>query len=57
MTIELINTTEAVNNNGESVLLWKFKDEAGNIWNTETSFEGTEEEAASIILFSMNNNG
>jgi hypothetical protein len=37
---------------GESfpVLLWKFKDENGNLWNTETAIDGTEEEAASIIL-------
>jgi hypothetical protein len=32
------------------VLLWKFVDENGNIWNTETAIDGTEEEAASIIL-------
>ncbi len=42
---------------GESfpVLLWKFKDENGNLWNTETGINGTEEEAATIILNSMNN--
>jgi hypothetical protein len=33
---------------------WKFKDENGNLWNTETAIDGTEEEAASIILHSMN---
>jgi hypothetical protein len=32
------------------VMLWKFIDENGNIWNTETAIDGTEEEAASIIL-------
>jgi hypothetical protein len=32
------------------VMLWKFKDENGNLWNTETAIDGTEEEAASIIL-------
>ena len=32
------------------VILWKFIDENGNIWNTETAIDGTEEEAASIIL-------
>lgn len=53
MTIELIKTTEAVNNNGGPVLLWKFIDENGNLWNTETAIDGTEEEAASIILGSM----
>jgi hypothetical protein len=33
-----------------SVMLWKFRDENGNLWNTETAIDGTEEEAASIIL-------
>ncbi len=37
------------------VMLWKFKDENGNLWNTETAIDGTEEEAASIILNSINN--
>jgi hypothetical protein len=37
------------------VMLWKFIDENGNLWNTETSINGTEEEAATIILNSMNN--
>ena len=32
------------------VMLWKFVDENGNLWNTETAIDGTEEEAASIIL-------
>ena len=35
------------------VMLWKFKDQYGNLWNTETAIDGTEEEAASIILGSM----
>ena len=50
MTIELHKRTEATNENGEPVLLWKFKDENGNLWNTETDINGTEMEAASIIL-------
>lgn len=33
-----------------TVMLWKFIDENGNLWNTETAIDGTEEEAASIIL-------
>jgi hypothetical protein len=37
------------------VMLWKFRDEIGNLWNTETPIDGTEEEAATIILNSMNN--
>jgi len=36
--------------NETPVMLWKFKDENGNLWNTETAIDGTEEEAASIIL-------
>lgn len=35
------------------VMLWKFIDENGNLWNTETPIDGTEEDAASIILGSM----
>ncbi len=65
MEITLYKKTEAVNSNpiafdadgnateyGEPfpVMLWKFKDENGNLWNTETAIDGTEEEAASIIL-------
>ena len=36
--------------NENPVMLWKFIDENGNLWNTETAIDGTEEEAASIIL-------
>ena len=65
MNLELHKKTEAVNTPvlsrdaegnpteyGASfpVMLWKFKDENGNLWNTETAIDGTEEEAASIIL-------
>ena len=39
--------------NGEPVMLWKFIDENGNLWNTETPIDGTEEDAASIILGSI----
>lgn len=46
-------TTEATNENGEPVMLWKFIDENGNLWNTETPIDGTEEDAASIILGSV----
>jgi hypothetical protein len=70
MELTLYKKTEAVNTNeiawdvdgnpteyGEPfpVLLWKFKDENGNLWNTETGINGTEEEAATIILNSINN--
>jgi hypothetical protein len=65
MTIECIKKTQAIHTpelswdaNGNAiefgepfpVMLWKFKDENGNLWNTETAIDGTEEEAASIIL-------
>ena len=68
MEITLIKQTEAINNNpiewdsegnvtkyGDAfpVMLWKFKDENGNLWNTETPIDGTEEDAASIILASV----
>jgi hypothetical protein len=53
MTIEHYKTTEAINEDGIPVLLWKFIDEKGNIWNTETAIDGTEEEAAIIILGSI----
>jgi len=53
MEITLYKTTQATNENDEAVMLWKFKDQDGNLWNTETAIDGTEEEAASIILGSM----
>lgn len=37
----------------QPVMLWKFIDENGNLWNTETPIDGTEEDAASIILASV----
>lgn len=53
MTIELIKNIEAKNEFGVLVMLWKFKDEHGNLWSTETPINGTEEEAAIIILGSV----
>jgi len=53
MEITLYKTTQATNENGEPVMLWKFIDEKGNLWNTETAVDGIEEQAASIILGSM----
>lgn len=43
--------------NDTPVLLWKFKDENGNLWNTETGINGTEDDAKQIILQSVANNG
>jgi hypothetical protein len=50
MILTLEKQTESINDNGFPVMLWKFIDENGNLWNTETAIDGTEEEAASIIL-------
>jgi hypothetical protein len=50
MILTLKRQTEATNEDGVSVMLWKFVDDNGNLWNTETAIDGTEEEAASIIL-------
>ena len=65
MKITLYKRIEAININpmawdadgnpteyGDSfpVMLWKFKDENGNLWNTETSMNGTEYQAREIIL-------
>lgn len=53
MTITFYKQTEAINQDGIPVMQWKFKDQNGNLWNTETAIDGTEEEAASIILGSV----
>lgn len=55
MTITFYKQTEATNEDGVPVMLWKFKDENGNLWNTETPADGTEQQAAEIILQSMAN--
>ena len=55
MEITLKRQTEAINSDGIPVMLWKFIDENGDLWNTETSIDGTEAEAASIILHSIQN--
>ena len=56
MEITLYKTTQATNENGEPVMLWKFIDQDGNLWNTETPADGTEQQAAEIVLNSMANN-
>lgn len=56
MEITLYKTSEATNEDGVPVMLWKFIDENGNLWNTETPADGTEQQAAEIILQSMANN-
>ena len=38
----------------QPVMLWKFIDENGNLWNTETPIDGTEQQAAEIIFDSIN---
>ncbi len=54
MDLELKKQTEAINQDGAPVMLWKFIDQDGNLWNTETPIDGTEEDAKQIILDSMN---
>lgn len=53
MNITFAQKEETTNGNGNKVMLWKFIDENGNLWNTETPIDGTEEDAASIILGSV----
>jgi hypothetical protein len=55
MTIEYISNSEATNQDGITVMLWKFVDDNGNLWNTETAIDGTEDEAKQIILQSIEN--
>jgi hypothetical protein len=57
MILTLEKQTESINDNGFPVMLWKFIDENGNIWNTETAIDETEDEAKQIILHSIANNG
>jgi hypothetical protein len=55
MEITFYKQTEATNEDGVSVMLWKFVDDNGNLWNTETAIDGTEDEAKQIILQSIEN--
>ena len=48
---ELGNCIEQVKTG--QVMLWKFKDQYGNLWNTETPIDGTEDDAKKIILDSI----
>jgi hypothetical protein len=57
MELTFYKQTEAINEDGVSVMLWKFIDENGNLWNTETGINGTEDEAKQTILQSIANNG
>ena len=57
MILTIEKQTDAINDNGVPVMLWKFKDENGNLWNTETAIDGTEDQAKQIILQSIANNG
>ena len=55
MELTFYKQTEAKNEDGVSVMLWKFVDDNGNLWNTETAIDGTEDEAKQIILQSIEN--
>jgi hypothetical protein len=57
MELNLKRQTEAANENGAPVMLWKFVDANGDLWNTETPINGTEDDAKQIILQSIANNG
>jgi hypothetical protein len=39
MEITFYKQTEAVNDEGVPVMLWKFIDQNGNLWNTETAID------------------
>jgi hypothetical protein len=49
MNLEFYKKSIVLNTNDIEVLIWKFKDEFGNIFVTETPIDGTEEEAMQII--------
>jgi hypothetical protein len=53
MTLSLYKKMEIENDIGHMVIIWKFIDENGNLWNTETPINGTEEDAKQIILQSI----
>jgi hypothetical protein len=55
MVLNLKIQTEATNIDSVPVMLWKFVDENGDLWNTETAIDGTEDEAKQIILQSIEN--
>ncbi len=56
MELTLKKQTEAINIEGVPVMLWKFVDENGDLWNTETPIDGTEEDAKNIILNAIDSN-
>lgn len=56
MEITLYKKIISKDKNSESIILWKFLDMYGNIFVTETPLDGTEQEAAAIILHSIANN-
>ena len=53
MEIEFYKRNIEINSEGVEVYMWKFKDMNGSIFVTETPIDGTEEDAASIILGSV----
>lgn len=53
MQLEFYKCNEEKDQDGHTVLIWKFIDGKNNIWCTETPLDGTEEDAASIILASV----
>ena len=56
MEITLYKQSQTTDEQGNAFLVWKFKNADGNIFVTTTDINGTEMEAAAIILHSMSNN-
>jgi hypothetical protein len=51
--IEFLSNTIEINQDGLQISIWRFLDMNGNTFVTETPIDGTEEEAAIIILGSI----
>lgn len=53
MNLEFNKKTETKDGNNNDIFIWKFTDENGNIWRTETSVSGSETHAKQIISQSI----
>lgn len=50
MDLQFYKKIESKNNENNDIFVWKFIDENGNIWRTETSTNESELDAKQIIL-------
>lgn len=50
MNLEFYKKIEAKDVNNNNIFVWKFMDENGDIWRTQTSISGSELDAKQIIL-------